>query len=66
MRDQLAQRQAERSEAERQTEVVGRDADGVEITRDEVVARGDPMTEKAKRAFEETAGPVEWSADDES
>jgi hypothetical protein len=52
--------------AERQGEVVGRDADGVEVTRDEVVARGEPLTDKAKRAFEDTAGPVDWSAEDES
>jgi hypothetical protein len=66
MRDRLAQRAAERGEAERQTEVVGRDADGVEISRGEVVAGGEPLTEKAKRAFEETAGPVDWSAEDGS
>jgi hypothetical protein len=57
---------AERSEAERQAEVVGRDAGGVEVTRDEDVARGEPRPDKAKRAFEEKAGPVDWSAEDES
>jgi hypothetical protein len=65
MRERLAGREAERREAERQEDVVGRDADGVEATRGEVVAAGEPLTEKAKRAFEETAGPVEWSAEDE-
>jgi hypothetical protein len=65
MREQLAQRQAERGEAARQTEVVGLDADGVESfeTRS---SRGERLTEKVKQAFEETAGPVQWSAQDES
>jgi hypothetical protein len=61
MRDQLAERASERDQAARQTEVVGRDADGVEVTRDEVVALGEPLTAAAKQVFEETAGPVEWS-----
>jgi hypothetical protein len=52
-------------EAERQEEVVGRDAEGLEITRGEIVDRSEALTEHAKRAFEETAGPVEWSAPSE-
>jgi len=68
MRDQLAARQAKRSQADRQEEVVGRDAEGLEITRGEVVANGELLTEEAKRDFEETAGAVEWSvpSDDEA
>jgi hypothetical protein len=62
MRDQLAERDAERRDAEHQDEVVGRDAEGVEVTRSEVVAGGEALTDDAKRAFEETAGPVDWSA----
>jgi ParB/RepB/Spo0J family partition protein len=62
MRQQLADREEERREAERQAEVVGRDGEGLEITRGEVVGTGEPLTEHAKRAFEETAGPVKWTA----
>ena len=65
MRDQLASRQAERSGAERQEEVVSRDAEGVKVTCGEVVARGEALTEEAKRDFEETAGAVEWSVSSE-
>jgi hypothetical protein len=32
------------------------------VTRGEVVATGEPLTEKAKLAFEDTAGPVGWIA----
>ena len=62
MREQLGAREARRREAEGEEEVVGRDAEGAEITRGEVVAHGEPLTEETKRAFEETAGAVEWSA----
>lgn len=62
MREQLGAREATRRDAERQEEVVGRDAEGAAITRGEVVAHGEPLTQEAKRAFEETAGAVEWSA----
>lgn len=65
MRDELTGREAERREAERQEEVVGRDAEGLEVTRGEVVADGEALTDDAKRAFEETAGPIEWSAPSE-
>jgi ParB/RepB/Spo0J family partition protein len=65
MGDQLAGREAERREAESQEEVVGRDPEGLEITRGEVVASGEPLTEEAKREFEETAGVVNWTAPSE-
>jgi hypothetical protein len=65
MRQQLADREEERREAERQAVVVGRDAEGRDITRGEVVGAGEPLTEQAKRAFEDTAGPLEWSAETE-
>lgn len=58
MREQLGAREARRREAE----VVGRDGEGSAITRGEVVAQGERLTEEAKRAFEETAGAVEWTA----
>jgi hypothetical protein len=64
-RDQLATRHAEHEEAERQEEVVARDADGLETTRGEVADQGEPLTAEAKRAFEETAGWVDWSAPSE-
>jgi ParB/RepB/Spo0J family partition protein len=62
MREQLGARKARRREAEREEEVVGRDAEGAAVTRGEVVAHGEPLTEETKRAFEETAGAAEWSA----
>lgn len=40
--------------------MVGPDADGLEVTRGEVVAEGEPLSEQAKCAFKEPAGPV-WS-----
>jgi hypothetical protein len=62
MRQQLADREEERRAAERQAEVIGRDAVGRGITRGEVVRQGAPLAEEVKRSFEETAGPVEWTA----
>ena len=61
MRQQLADREEVRREAERQGEVIGRDAEGHEITRGEVVSPGEPLTEQAKCDLEETTGAVEWS-----
>jgi hypothetical protein len=55
-------RTAAREGAERQEESVGRESDGLEITRGEVVAMGEVLTGEAKRVFDETAGLVEWSA----
>jgi hypothetical protein len=61
MRDQLAAREDARHAEEQPEQVVGRDGEGGEITRGEVVAAGEPLTAEAKRAFEKTAGPVEWT-----
>jgi hypothetical protein len=44
MGDQLAGREAERREAERQEEVLGRDAEGLDVTHREVVADGEALT----------------------
>lgn len=62
MRDRLAARQAERQDAERQEEVLGRDAEGVEITRGEVVAQSEPLTEgpsaRSRRPPERSSGAL--------